>query len=72
MYKTSGAVHSNVVILLRVYAAPDSFDWHFNVGYLADLLERHTKSCKRIETTGRQEKSLACILLYSDDHTNAK
>ena len=67
-----GAGHSNVIILLRVYAPPNSFDWHSNFGYLTDLLERHTNSCKRTETTERHEISLACILLRSNDHANAR
>ena len=59
--------HSNVVRLLRIYT-PNLFDWHSNVWHLIDQLERHANSYKRIETTGRQEKALACIHMRSNDH----
>ena len=63
--------HSNVVILLRVYA-PNPFDWHSNVGDLIDPLEPRANSFEWIETTEKQKKALACIRMRSNDHTNAK
>ena len=52
-------------LLLRVYPASNSFDWHSYVSYLTDLLERHTYPYKQIKTTERQknrQNTFVCIL----------
>ena len=61
--------HSNVVRLLLVYI-PNLFNWHSNVWDLIDPLKRHANSYKQIETTGRYKKTLACIRIPLNDHTN--